>query len=47
MNQEKSQSLQKILSLKHLKELITEVFDGKFKHDRKCIEVGAPLETME
>lgn len=26
----------KILSLKHLRDFIAEVFEGKFKHDQKC-----------
>lgn len=37
----------KILSLKNLKDFIGEVFDCKFRHDQRCQELGAPLETME
>lgn len=37
----------KVLSLKHLKELIADIFDSKFKHDQRCQEVQVPLETME
>lgn len=35
------------MSLKGLKDVINEIFNEKFKHDQRCLEASAPLETME
>jgi hypothetical protein len=37
----------KVMSLKQLKEVISEIFNEKFKHDQRCMEAKAPMETME
>lgn len=35
------------MSLKQLKDVINEIFNEKFKHDQRCLEALAPMETME
>jgi len=35
------------MSLNNLKDLISDIFCSKFKHDEKCMQIQAPQETME
>lgn len=35
------------MSLKHLKEVILEIYDSKIKYDQRCVEGKIARETME
>jgi len=37
----------RIVTLKQLKEIINEIYEGKERHDEKCRRTKLPLETME
>lgn len=40
-------STTKYMSLKHLKEVILEIYDSKIKYDQRCVEGKIARETME
>jgi hypothetical protein len=37
----------KVMSIKQLKDVINDIFIEKFKHDQRCLEARAQVETME